>query len=299
MRTSDETNELTKALAESQAEFAKITKSKTAEVTMKTGGKYSYSYADLADVIDAVRPVLAKHQIATMQAIDLDSDTGNLVLITRLGHASGQWIEAHYPLPSGASAQEMGSAVTYARRYSLSALTAIVAEDDDDGRQAPKATPKSRPQQSAPKQTRQDKPPTPAPATNGNEASVDRQALLDAIRKASPDHPRVKDGSITAMSPRQLDALAHSIPGLTVDSPAGHPDPAGESPDSGIPPEGPHDGHWEALAHKVGMWPAELLTLLHTTPEGKSIKSLGTLDPESEMGRKLETALTPKVRESA
>jgi hypothetical protein len=55
-----------------------------------------------------------------------------LFLTTTLRHTSGQWISSEYPLPMGATPQQLGSALTYARRYSLSSIACIAADEDDD-----------------------------------------------------------------------------------------------------------------------------------------------------------------------
>ena len=123
---------------------------------MKTnkGYSYSYNYADLADVLDAVRPVLAKHGLAVAQTVMLESSLNSWLL-----HTSGQWIRSEYGVVLGEDVpdtpQARGSALTYARRYALCALLGIAAEEDDDGtastapgetrrtrRPAPKAPPK-------------------------------------------------------------------------------------------------------------------------------------------------------------
>lgn len=117
------------ALAQAQGQLTNPEKTKTVNA-----GKYKYRYADLADVIDHVRPVLAANDLAAVQMVRA-SETGN-TLVTRLVHKSGQFLESTYPLPRQAAAQEMGSAITYARRYSLCAILGIAAEDDDDGKKA-------------------------------------------------------------------------------------------------------------------------------------------------------------------
>jgi hypothetical protein len=53
-------------------------------------------------------------------------------------HTSGQWIASEHPLPLSGRPQEIGSALTYARRYSLSALIGIAADEDDDANAAQK-----------------------------------------------------------------------------------------------------------------------------------------------------------------
>lgn len=118
------------ALAAAQGELTNPPKTKTANL-----GKYKYRYADLAEIIEHVRPVLAKHSLAVVQLTVADSRN---VLVTRLIHASGQYLESTYPLPTQAAAQDMGSAITYARRYSLCAILGIAADEDDDVEQATK-----------------------------------------------------------------------------------------------------------------------------------------------------------------
>lgn len=159
---SEQINELAAALAKAQGMFKPVVKDKTARVRMKSGGEYSYSYADLASVMDAIRGPLAANGLACAQAITMHSE-GGMYLDTRILHSSGQWIGSTYPLPSGGAAQEMGSAQTYARRYSLCALVGIVAEDDDDGERAAVTKPQ-------PAKARDPSPPIPperSPAQNG------------------------------------------------------------------------------------------------------------------------------------
>lgn len=88
-------------------------------------------YASLAAVWDACAMPLHENGILVAQATDT-TDAGH-VLVTRLIHsASGQWIEAVYPLrPQKDDPQGYGSALTYARRYSLSALVGVIVDDDD------------------------------------------------------------------------------------------------------------------------------------------------------------------------
>ena len=57
--------------------------------------------------------------------------------MTRLLHESGQWMECEIPLPTlGDSLQDFGSAVSYVRRYAVSAMLNITADEDDDGNTA-------------------------------------------------------------------------------------------------------------------------------------------------------------------
>ena len=139
LRTSEVTDKFDEALAAAQIELENPTKTRTAKVkgvSKKTGKEFemSYTYADIGDVLASARPVLAKHGISIMQ-IPLPKG-GMMMLVTRLSHA-GQWIEGDYPVCQiGADHQQMGSALTYSRRYALTAMIGVAAEDDDDGANA-------------------------------------------------------------------------------------------------------------------------------------------------------------------
>lgn len=119
-------DKLAAALAKAQAKMTNPPKTKQGQYR---GGKYLY--ADLADVLDHVRGPLSENGLAIVQLLQPG------VLVTRLIHASGQYVECLYPLPAGMpSPQDMGSAITYARRYSLCPLLGISGETDDDASQA-------------------------------------------------------------------------------------------------------------------------------------------------------------------
>ena len=124
---------LVAALARAQAKFTTVAKSHTAEVPTKTGGKYSYTYANLADTLEAVLPILAAEGIALLQPI-LMTEFGP-VLSTQVRKGS-EIIESVFPLRvDGLQPQAVGSLITYSRRYCLTSLLAI-ATDDDDGQAA-------------------------------------------------------------------------------------------------------------------------------------------------------------------
>jgi hypothetical protein len=124
------TENLTAALAAVQAELPSVGKDKTAKVETRTGGSYKYSYADLAAVTRAILPVLSKHGLAW--ATCPTKHDGVFVLRYELRHVSGQSIEGWYPLPQNGTPQELGSALTYARRYCLCSVTGVAPESDDD-----------------------------------------------------------------------------------------------------------------------------------------------------------------------
>jgi hypothetical protein len=127
MKTSDAIDQLSKALSAAQGEMKNATLN-------KVNPHFKSKYADLAGIRDTVVPILAKHGLAVMQGTDT-TETG-LVVVTRLSHTSGQWIESRFPIAFDNKPQAMGSAYTYARRYSLSAMCCISAEEDDDANAA-------------------------------------------------------------------------------------------------------------------------------------------------------------------
>jgi hypothetical protein len=99
-----------------------------------TNPHFKSKYATLASIRDATVPHLAKYGLSIHQITKLNGD--GMVLATRLGHSSGQWIESVYPLPNSNKPHEMGSAITYARRYSWAAICGVAAEEDDDANAA-------------------------------------------------------------------------------------------------------------------------------------------------------------------
>lgn len=113
------------ALVAAQADLPDIPKARTANA-----GSYSYAYADLADVLNAVRPVLKAHGLAVLQnARTEDSGIGVSTIIV---HVSGEQLEfGPLVLPYGGSPQAAGSAITYARRYALLAALGLACDDDD------------------------------------------------------------------------------------------------------------------------------------------------------------------------
>src|SRR5690606_17995790 len=142
MATTDTPDTLAAALARFQANLPTIHKAETAQVRSDKGS-YTYQYADLADVAAAVLPKLAEQGLA-FTSYTLYSD-GDLMLRADLMHTSGDAVQGSYPLPSRGKPQELGSAITYGRRYLLCAMTGVAPDSDDDGQAAQAAHP--QPQQ--------------------------------------------------------------------------------------------------------------------------------------------------------
>ena len=90
-------------------------------------------YASLGAIINAVRAPLAAQGISAVQTVS--NDGGSVGVTTTLLHSSGEWMAETIwsALPDRATVQQLGSSITYLRRYSLAAITGIVGEEDDDG----------------------------------------------------------------------------------------------------------------------------------------------------------------------
>lgn len=111
------------------------------------------SYATLDAGLNICREALSKHGIALIQATRVDGDI--LILETRLSHASGEWMEGEYPVCRfPIKPQEMGSCMSYAKRYALFSFVGIAGEDDDDGNAANNTT-VSAPSRVSPQQVKQ------------------------------------------------------------------------------------------------------------------------------------------------
>ena len=92
---------------------------------------FKSAYADLVSVVKASREALCDNGLSIIQRID--KEEGRLILFTRLGHASGQWMESMIPItPPNSNIQTLGSYLTYLRRYAYAALVGVVASDEDD-----------------------------------------------------------------------------------------------------------------------------------------------------------------------
>lgn len=103
----------------------------------KVNPHFKNRYADFTSCMDACRVPLSENGLSIMQYCETINE--KLTLVTMLAHTSGQWIKSHFPLnPAKMDSQSIGSAMTYAKRYSLSAMLGIVSdeEEDDDGEAA-------------------------------------------------------------------------------------------------------------------------------------------------------------------
>lgn len=161
MRTSETTAELIKAMIDAAPEISSIGKSKQA---------YGYKYATLDSLIDMLRGALPKHGLWFIQMPTRTGDKS--ALSTMVIHSSGEWIEDTIEMTDtelqgkANDTQKIGASITYYRRYALSAIFGVSADEDVDGNvnniQRPAAKPQTqaRPAEAKP-QAQQKKDPTP------------------------------------------------------------------------------------------------------------------------------------------
>lgn len=133
MQRSEQLNEFAMAFAKFQAEVSN-------PKTTAKNPQFGSSYAPLDTVINTVKPILAKYGLSVFQSTGSDGE--NVVIKTMILHESGQFVESEplvlpaYQLKKGGAkefnAQGAGSAITYGRRYSLSAALNLSSETDDD-----------------------------------------------------------------------------------------------------------------------------------------------------------------------
>lgn len=173
--------DLAAAMAKAQSEI------KTALKDSKNP-HFKSSYADLTSVWDACRAALTKNGISVIQIPNFAGE--EVWLETMLLHASGDHITGRYPLrPQQQTPQGYGSALTYARRYSLAAMVGVVADEDDDGAAA-----------SAPRQTYS----KPAPVGDANRSRAN-QFVDDAIAAI---HTLTDEAGLVAWLEKNSAALA-------------------------------------------------------------------------------------------
>ena len=120
---------LFKALAEARKHFGSLSASATADVTMKSGGKYQFSYAPLDVVLEALAPGLQASGLALLQPFD-----GDVMYTIVAFEGSSMTIET--PLPNWTTPQELGSLLTYLRRYQIKGVFGVADSEDDDGNAA-------------------------------------------------------------------------------------------------------------------------------------------------------------------
>ena len=131
---SESIGKLAEALSSFQGSVKQPKLNKSVKVATKDNRSYTFQYADLGACISAAAPELQKNGLAVFQTIQ------GQVLVTTLAHSSGEFVTSQLPLHQGTlfsnAFQQIGSMITYLKRYAYCAILGIVADDDDDANAA-------------------------------------------------------------------------------------------------------------------------------------------------------------------
>jgi hypothetical protein len=201
-RCSESIATIAAALAKAQAEMINPEKSLVGTIRSPFPREpaRTFRYAPLSSGLDIVRKSLGQHEIATIQTTAIDKEAGLLRLTTVLAHSSGEWISSEWPvcpIADIASAQRMGAALTYARRYALFTLVGIAGEDDldapdlqvqpEDGSGPPRSEP---------------------PISNGGATTAERLARNGGRPSLASTRPLLPPGQSAALRERLIAELA-------------------------------------------------------------------------------------------
>ncbi|MDY0227250.1 MAG: ERF family protein [Desulfomicrobium apsheronum] len=200
MNKSESIASLAAALAKAQGEMENAGKN-------SVNPHFKSKYADLAEILNTVRPVLSKHGLAVTQFPAFEGGTAHVETI--LTHASGEWMSGTCSAPVQKSdPQGVGSALTYLRRYSLVAVCGLAQEDDDANAAAkPKAT-AQKPAATMPK---------PEPIKPETITDSQRKTLM-ALYKNAPRDVRIDDanGLLQAAKPgcKRIESFSELTPAM-------------------------------------------------------------------------------------
>lgn len=235
------------ALAKAQGSFAPIVKNRTVRVEPLRGRAYTFDYATLDSVLAAVSPALAANELSLFQPFVAGDECE---LRTILAHSSGAYMQATtaFPWPTEvvrgadgkvifregeelrrrAGVQSLGSLLTYLRRYSVTSMLGVNAEEDDDGNsadgntvQASSPRPEKAPprRQEAPRPAKPQTPPPEPPAQPGPDAPEETAIVETTAEEVpeviddidGPDGEPVDDAPMTEQTKKTLGALTGKL----------------------------------------------------------------------------------------
>lgn len=206
MKFSDSMSSIAKALLSVQQEIEPIVKD-------STNPHFKNNYASHEKMNEYAKPILNRHGVVLIQgADDALGPHGGIMVSTMLLHTSGEWVKSSIEMPLQKNdPQGAGSAITYGRRYGLSAILALTTEEDDD---AEGATRHTRQMQSVAAATGHRAPPPaapPAPARTSTSVPTPRSTATTASALTPPcpichsdmwdNRPKKASGQFKATSP--------------------------------------------------------------------------------------------------
>lgn len=199
-----ETANIAAALAKVQAELPKLERDRTVTVETKKGEDYTYSYVTLANLTEAILPLLAKHGLAFAAMPGAGAD-GKMCVRYSLLHDSGESLTGEFPISGEGGIQMIGGRITYARRYCLAAIVGVAADEDDEARLGDGDGPRSA-QRAAPRA------PRPTPAREDADDAPVAQRAPQRPRAARPPLPGENpDGKVGEDQHKHMHALWREI----------------------------------------------------------------------------------------
>ncbi len=178
------------ALANAQANYKPLKKT-------RDNPYYSSKYADLSDVLEACLPALQAEGFCLIQP-PVRVGTESWTMYTILGHASGGYFQLEATIPSTDGWQKFGGAVTYCRRYQVSALAGVASEPDDDGNAADgngksRSGPARQVSQATPPKVQQKPPPKPAEKAPESPAEAPQSEAKQVAKTEEKPGPHTRD----------------------------------------------------------------------------------------------------------
>ncbi len=132
MEQSTSISKLAQALCQFQQKCHTIEFDSKVKVSSSGGHEYSFKYASYPRIIAAIRPLLSECKLSFSQLAEPDGSVTTLLI-----HESGEYLKSTLLIPSmQKNPQQIGSAISYARRYGLSAILGLATDEDDDGNAA-------------------------------------------------------------------------------------------------------------------------------------------------------------------
>lgn len=177
-------------------------------------GELLPDYADLATVFDTIRSVYGANGLSIRQTFSPYRDDGTIMLVTTIGHSTGQFERSYLPMKGNISPQELAKTTTYLKRIAICAAVGIAADDDDDGESANR---------------------THEVAVANDEARIEK-ALADKIRAAKDSSGRkaevdraakgVAEGMLQPSALTRLKAIAEHLDSQQANKPKAAKEPA-------------------------------------------------------------------------
>jgi hypothetical protein len=195
---SEQINEISTALSKAQGEIKAAQKD-------GTNPHFKSKFSTLHSHWEACRPILSKNGLAVTQLANMLED-GRDVLVTILSHSSGQWFKSSMVLkPVKNDPQGMGSCLSYARRYMLSAIVGTTSDDDDDDAEA--ASGRGKDTKPVPKPAKVEASPEAIKIVDANQAL---ELLTLRLKLDSPDRKLFDDWVVKTYMINSLEYLPES-----------------------------------------------------------------------------------------